>query len=474
MNNFQPINNGETGLSARTKINNLGNNALGPEHNQDTSAHGNTVLKTVAQNLSAEQQRTALSNIDGEQSGTASTAVATHNNAMSAHVDFMSRGRIGMRSDKNSFSATETDNIGNSTGANAYRPGSTNATKYIGANYVQKASDLKAIITKYGGSETYMPGYFGFCIETESGESSVMVSGDKYNSGFFSFSLNMDENKDEFPFKIAVFSTRGVKHAYFRNGTTPIMTAWQSIADGEETEITGYREDWTSPDQATMNLDGNLMEWGPIKSAAREPSSFLIHNLTGYSPSGIPPIIASQMQIFSDGTMRTRTGTPISDMGWEEWKEIAPNATTAKAGMVTLAANTGNSTDAGKVIALDDNGLISREITKEKDNTITMLSQGSGISLGNTDYDVYNIVSVLSGSPNPPRIYIPTSTDNRDRIKIRLNIASANANTNTVLIDNGGAITSYSTPGGTSKWIYFIFEKFIGTWRKTFEEQVNS
>lgn len=63
MNNFQPINNGESLQSARNKINNIGQNALGPEHNIDENSHGSIVVKTVAQNLNDAQKSRARANI---------------------------------------------------------------------------------------------------------------------------------------------------------------------------------------------------------------------------------------------------------------------------------------------------------------------------------------------------------------------------------------------------------------------------
>ena len=192
MNSFQPINNGETGFSAREKINTLGSEALGSEHNNDPYAHPNIT------------------------SGDA--VIAVHNTNPSAHPGFMSINRPGRRSSTNNNTSEETDNIGSNIGANSYGAGGLpqrNATKYIGGHFVQTAYDLRTILTKYGGSETTMPGYFGFCIETESGTSSVIVSGDKYAGGFFCLSLNLDSNNADYPFKVVKFSTKGMFQAYY-------------------------------------------------------------------------------------------------------------------------------------------------------------------------------------------------------------------------------------------------------------------
>jgi len=409
MNNFQPINNGESGSSVRSKLNKLGSEALGTEHNQDASAHNSFFVKTSLQELTAEQQRTALANINGETAGTTTAAIATHNANAAAHPDFVSRGRAGNRGGGNTYTATEIENMSDNLGHNAYGHNFT-AMMQIGLQRVNTALRLQAIITKFGGTDTKMPGYYGFSLRNGSGGDSLQNPNDQYIPGFFCFSLNEEENKAAYPMKIVIYDGSGARKAYFKNGATPTLTAWKEIGG---TTLMGYREDWTSPDDATIpngSTAESIYEWGFIKDgdATYNNAYQLLHYAYG---QGYPAYVgtARQIRIWTNGVMETREKPPFN--AWGEWQPVGGGstpATTTQAGVVTLASNTGNSTDAGKVLALDSNGKLPVSETRQRITT-------GGTYYITDDIDVIDIYMVASNI----NIYLPETTDRLEK-KIRI------------------------------------------------------
>ena len=350
MNSFQPSNNVDSGLTARTKINNLGSNALGPEHNNDPYAHPNIT------------------------SGDA--AIAVHDASAAAHPDFVSRGRSGSKSTANPYTSEETDNIGSNIGANAYGAGanpSINATKYIGSHFVQTAYDLRSILTKYGGHESTMPGYFGFCLETESGTSSIAVPNDKYIGGFFCLSLNLDNNKAAYPFKVVKFSTIGMRQAYFRNATTPVMTAWESIGGGAGAAAYPIDFSLLGPTVSSANIDAAIGGWANFSAAVDAGRVFYNTGTPGKNNFfAIRRSATSIVFVFWDDagkqivtyTITNNSGTLsctlifnglLTEQNYQDYVRNV-RATTSQDGTVTLASNTGNSTDANKVPVVQSNG----------------------------------------------------------------------------------------------------------------------
>ena len=204
-------------------------------------------------------------------------------------------------------------------------------------------------------------------------------------------------------------------------------SAWKDVVGG--TTLTGYRDDWTSPDQATLPYGefGYVNEWGPIKGDNVTPGSFLIHFAVNYY-HGQDAISSSQTQMFTNGTMRTRS---YSGGAWGEWKAIGAPATTTQAGVVTLASNTGNSTDAGKVLALDSNGKQPVSETRQRITT-------GGTYYITDDIDVIDIYMVASNI----NIYLPETTN---RLEKKVYIQS---------IGSGYSINVYNSKGRKKEIVF--------------------
>ena len=400
----------------------------------------------------------------------ATSAIAEHNASDdgSTHPHFMSRGRPGSKAGSNPYSSEQTDNIGSNIAANFYGNGFT-VTKYIGARRVDSATYLRDIVSFHGGSDTTMPGYWGICVDPENGN--LFTRTQAFVPGIFFFSLNDEENRATWPMKIAVYDATGARKAYFRNDATPTMTEWEDIGG---TTLTGYREDWASPNDAGIPTGhGNIQEWGMLKqqSGSSASSSFLIHRAwRGGAPDDPQVIIASQMQIFTDGIIRTREMfTTTGNTTWGEWKEIGAPATTTQAGTVTLASNTGNSTDAGKVPALGTNGKLSTKVLPDETLLVSesaamhnyLTESGLGV------YDIYRLTYKPTSSA-PIIIYLPTTLGcGRRRIKIRVELVNTSSNPSSIyVVEAGGTKTVATVAAGATVTSYIIAEHFgNGEWR---------
>ena len=469
MNNFQPINNGESGSEVRSKLNKLGSEALGPEHNLDASAHGSAFVKTSAQGLAAEQQRTALANINGEQAGAASAAITAHNTNAAAHADFVSRGRQGGVGGDNAFSATQTENLGSNFGMNAYGH-NFNATKYIGAQRVYSADRLKAIITKFGGTDTQMPGYFGFSVESE--DRAFTSPNKAYIPGIFFFSLNDEANSATYPMKIAVYDGTGARKAYFRNSTTPTLSAWQPIGGGdEETPPLIIQPRGLTNSSTSAEITTAIGSWAALTGAIWDGRTIMINQYAG-GQRDIQILICKflgnivYIHAFTSDTMTVwviENYVPDYDVlrcSVNTYSVGAP-ATTTQAGVVTLASNTGNSTDAGKVFAADANGKLPLTALSETRQTLS-LSPGGTLNLSEyPNVDVF-IINQTSSSSVVGRIYFPAGQDARTKIKLRMNLTST-ATSNPLRVhlheSNGTEVPIQINPS-TTKTFYIVGEQF--------------
>ena len=433
-------------------------------HNNSQSAHGNIVVKTIPQTLTAAQKEQARTNIGASTggSGDIDTAIATHNANAAAHPDFVSRGRAGNRGGGNTYTATEIENMSDNLGHNAYGHNFT-AMMQIGLQRVNTALRLQAIITKFGGTDTKMPGYYGFSLRNGSGGDTLQDPNDQYIPGFFCFSLNEEENKAAYPMKIVIYDGSGARKAYFKNGATPTLTAWKEIGG---TTLSGYRDDWTNPDEATIpngSTAESIYEWGFIKDgdATYNNAYQLLHYAYG---QGYPAYVgtARQIRIWTNGVMETREKPPFN--AWGEWQPVGGGstpATTTQAGVVTLASNTGNSTDAGKVVALDINGCLPRAVVPEKRVPIT-LSSGGTVRL--SDYpgqDVF-VLTYTTASTNPPLVYLPSAADTRAKIKLQIRLTSTGASSPAIVLlyDASGTTTTIQANPNTTKTAFIVAEQF--------------
>ena len=431
-------------------------------HNNSQSAHGNIVVKTIPQTLTAAQKEQARTNIGASTggSGDIDTAIAAHNasNDFSTHPDFISRGRRGKHGSPNTYTAAEIENMGDNLGHSAYGYNFT-AMMQIGLQRVNTALRLQAIITKFGGTDTKMPGYYGFSLRNGSGGDALQDPNDQYIPGFFCFSLNEEANKAAFPMKIVIYDGSGARKAYFKSGTTPTLTAWQDIKT-----IEGYREDWTSPDDATIpygETAESIYEWGFIKdgNASYDNAYQLLHFAYG---QGYPAYVstARQTRIWTNGVIETREKPPFN--AWGEWQPVGGGsvpATTTQAGVVTLASNTGNSTDAGKVLALDANGRMPR--AAEKRGTFSLTS-GQTLNISEyPDLDVFVLV-YTTASTYPPIVNLPSTADARSRIKFRLQLTSTGSSSPAVVVmrESNGTSTNFQANPNTTKTAFVVAEQF--------------
>ena len=484
MNNFQPINNGDSGLNARLKINNLGANALGDEHNSDTSAHHG----------------------------------------------FVARSRAGAKASENPYTAVETDNLGSSMGANIYGPNFA-ATKYIGA-YMLDASRIKNIISKFGGSELAMPSYWGINLENSAG-SSLYSDSAFFHAGLFVLSRNEESNNSQYPFKVVLFSGKdGVKKAYFKNGATPDLTAWTAIGGGGDISIENmvqpgedfYLQPVNSIWTPAPNYNGDFFYGLALFNPGDTPQNrgilyyhvYVIDTIcyhkqiflhqgkvyTREAQTAFPPILVTNpwpttpwQTLFVErfaidnpttgGIVKvTLNGGSPADYGKVPFLNIdgrfsnmvIPYATIYDQGGVKLAENTGNSTDAGKVFVADVDGklplagLPSIPGMNERRKKEYLSNPGTYSIAANDNYEVYDLLITQANYNNisikPPAI--PT-LDRRGKIKVRAQI-KAPAGGQLELYDNYGppALSFTLSNSGNPADLYIwsiIFEQFSpGRW----------
>ena len=194
----------------------------------------------------------------------------------------------------------------------------------------------------------------------------------------------------------------------------------------EENLFDGYRGDWTSPDQITLPTSAGkpVCEWGYITDGTM--SYVLISHV--YIVNPVPSVnlfYGSQTRLWSNGTLETRTAYGSDTMQWSPWVSKIPQ----------LASNTGNSADAGKVPALQSDGLLSPIVHQETVAVGTLQNNGAVIYLNQSEamfgaaYDKY-ILSMAAQpdiNPNAPKIYMQAAgtTDWRKRVKLQVNLKSS-------------------------------------------------
>ena len=328
MENFQKITpwdeatqTGDNGTSSAQKINNLGQNALGPEHNTAVDVHSAAITpKISAHNTAANAHGDAFVRTTVQQLSVQQQNIIKQNLGLGGSLDGAVR-----YDDYQSLTSSETRRALENMGL----PDSTSR---------KSDTELDDIIYTWW---------------TWGVTDSEKVGWDPKRRFWWWQSYEVIDGAYH------VHQTRLSGKLLQRRskiGETGTWTAWTDIAGG--TTLTGYREDWTSPDEATQASDGNslVVEWGPIRKTGGTltPASFLFHNSNRVG-SGQDIIGSAQTEIFTDGTIRTRAKTP-DQPGWGAWVNIGGDATTTHAGVVTLASNTGDGTDSGKVPVIQPNG----------------------------------------------------------------------------------------------------------------------
>jgi hypothetical protein len=450
MNNYQPINNGESLQSARTKINNIGTNALGPEHNTDTAAHGTTVVKTVSQTLTAAQQSRARANI-GAASTSDIVAGAVRYDASQALTDAQkaqARANIGAITAGEIPSAEFNYVVSDLSAFNATTPSETIDAAIGGFGNLSAATAAgKTVIMQYGG--------IGYC------------------------SLLYDRTPVINP--IRLYRVWGSSY----NGTVTVMeilnTSGTLSFTKQDIPLSGGG---SSIDPATTESYGSVIlgyGYGDYRDAGRvatmdEEGKIPTANLRdAYSN----PDTGGVVKVTLNGGTQDAGKVPIVSTDGRLSFMVLPSADTQMQGAVTLASNTGNSTDLGKVPVLNEYGQVNAAVIPGmagyKERRFVTMSPSLTIP-ENDPYDIYDMLIDFQGTPANVAIYPPYSQyETRGKIKIRIQcLNSPGGPAHEIYPLQGYAPVSLPPLTQDNLFIYCVVLERLSTkmWAVTFKDRI--
>lgn len=511
---FETINNGDTGLVVREKLNEVIENAVDTGHLTDATAHGG-VITTHNANASAHSNAlnqflaslyTKFLRFDSIQALTSAQAEQAAHNLM-------------MQGAKNGYTPEQVDNLNPEQNCFGFTKLSTIPGEYFFwiQNYVGAGSSLYTVQTRLngmylqrrsrtaGGAWTAWSNISGGGSEVEpysiaqippnptnaqmeaatggAGSLRAAIEAGRPVYGYWDtnfkglvLAANIDTSGNIISLLIPDTNNSTLRLIVWVSGSDPVET----IIGGDSFYAIGALSTLTNESTASQ-INAVIGSFDALKQAIIDGKR--IFSLTGAEGNHISYMFNAELVESVEIIALTRI-LPYGDPNVEAIQYTfdnnsgltvsvqnipfgSPVATTSQTGTVTLAANTGNSTDAGKVPVLGsidgklnkavipDNHIITGTLANNQTHHLTSSGMGSA--------DIYVLsFQAPDQAPAPPTVVFPNSADPRQKIKVQLAMSVTGATYPCVVIlqDTAGTSNLQVNPGSTQLTFFIVAEQF--------------